>query len=56
MNVSNLRQNRGEYCVSKLRHETMKIYLSITQCARSGPLSDPLKSGHRISSITFRKY
>ena len=26
-----------------LRDETIEIYLSITQCARSRPLSDPLK-------------
>ena len=33
----------GESCVSKLRDETIEIYLSITHCARSRPLSDPLK-------------
>ena len=40
----------------KLRDETIEIYLSVTQCARSRPLSDPLKWNHRISIITFSKY
>ena len=32
--------------------ETIEIYLSVPQCARGRPLSDPLKWDHRIS-ITF---
>ena len=35
--------------ISKLRDETIEIYLPIIQCARSRPLSDPLKWDHRIS-------
>ena len=34
--------------ISKLRDETIEIYLSIIQCARSRPLSDPLKWDQRI--------
>ena len=49
--LENLRNNKcfkftskeGGYCVGKLRDETIEIYLSITHCARSRPLSDPLR-------------
>ena len=59
--LENLRNNecfeftskKGGYCISKLRDETIEIYLSITQFARSRPLSDSLKQDHRISKYYY---
>ena len=55
MNISNLRQKNVDIALAS-SDETIEIYLSITQCACSRPLSDALIWDHRVSVITFGKY